>query len=121
MLLLSTMLFAAAQDSDAVNRAVARYHELTRADVPCAAPDENEEIVVCAARDADNYRVPFLTVARGDPRREGVHEERERYIRTNTPCQDNGPFLIGCGMVGVSMTVTQGGGTRFETERELAP
>ena len=76
--------------------------------------------MVCARRTADRYRVPLVEHIPGDPRHEGVPEERARYVHTNTPCEDRGPFLIGCGKVGVSMT-TGAGGTRVWTERELAP
>ena len=98
----------------------AEYRAKTRASLSCLATQETGEVVVCALRNADQYRVPFTTIVAGDPKREGVDAERERYFAKTTPCQDMGPFLIGCGKVGVTATVGARG-VRFETERELAP
>ena len=115
--MLLALLLLAPQAADPVEGALAEYRRATSAVVHCETP-ATDEIVICARRDADRYRVPL--VLRGASHGEAVPDERARYIRTNTPCEDRGPFLIGCGMVGVSMT-TSGNGTKVYTERELAP
>jgi hypothetical protein len=94
------------------------YRALTRAEVVCDRPN-GEEVVVCARRDADRYRVPLVLPTPGDPKAETASEERERLQAKVTPCRSGGPFLIGCGMVGVHMTA--GGGRSGPELRPLAP
>lgn len=99
---------------------LATHREATRVSTRCTTPTDSSEITVCARRDADRYRVPLVEVTPGDPRHESVAAERTRYLARTTPCQDRGAFLIGCGMVGVTMT-TGGGRTSVGTFREPAP
>lgn len=96
--MLAMMLLAAAPETAAILDA---YRARTRGEVPCDTPAPGEEIIVCGARKADRYRVPFIGYDAGDPRAETVAEERERLQYRTTPCQDRGPFLIGCGSIGV--------------------
>ena len=113
------LMLVAAQDAG-LEAAMTRYREATRVEARCSAPG-GEEVVVCARRDADRWRVPFVMSAPGDPRHEAVPDERARLIRTSNPCQDMSAFLVRCGMVGVSVTTTGSGEVRVETERALAP
>ncbi|OYY89305.1 MAG: hypothetical protein B7Y45_12490 [Sphingomonas sp. 28-66-16] len=53
--------------------------------------------------------MPFVDYDLGDPRHEGVEAERQRLQHRTTPCQDRGPFLIGCGSVGVHASTRVGG------------
>ncbi len=106
-------------DETTVAAAVARARAATRIDTPCregAAPDE---IVVCAARNADRYRVPLVTgPAPGDPRAVDALGERERLLVVpQLPC-GVGAFLQGCGSVGVSASTR--GGVKPGTQRPLA-
>lgn len=116
MLLMSMMLLAA-QDAD-LAKAVSKAREMTRADVPCRANADSDEIVVCARRDADRYRVPFVlsaSPANSVPAQTAeLLEERGRL-----PCGQSA-FTAQCGgMVGVSVTVGANG-VRY-VGRELAP
>jgi len=115
MLLLSMALLAAAQDTDLVTAAVDNTRALTRADVPCERPNDGEEIVVCANRDADRYRVPFVSTRSRDsvPLRTG-------YLTQDfgAPACGNGAFLLNCGAVGVTATFSSDGSTTVR--RELA-
>ncbi len=94
--------------------AIARYSELVETRPNCRRERAANEIVVCGRRDADKYRVPLIEYEAGDPRAEGFWAERERIQHRTTPCQDNGPFLVGCGSVGVSVsTKLDGSGPKF--------
>jgi hypothetical protein len=117
-MLLSLLLIA---QQNTVSTVLADYRTRTQAEVPCRAPSDEGEIIVCSRREADRYRVPFVTptlgrdsdAARlnrliGDPLQQGI-----------TPC-GKGPFLVRCGMVGVTATVGFDGTVRTE-RRELAP
>ncbi len=89
----------------------------TRAEVPCEAPKANDEVVVCARREADHYRVTFVTT---DPR-DAVFAERTRLMHNPGPkCGITGPFLVSetCGMVAVTAS-TNGGAVRIRP-RKLA-
>lgn len=124
--MLLPMLVAAAEPPSAhVAAILAEYRAGTRAGPSCDAPKDKNEISVCANRRADRWRVAFLQADPGDSRHEAVPDERARYIRTRSPCQDHGPFLIGCGMAGASMTMGFGGPgadkARIEKPRPLAP
>lgn len=115
MLLLSMMLLAA-QDGDQVAASMGNYRVLTRADVPCERPNDSDEIVVCGARNADKYRVPFVTAGRT---RDSV-PARTSYLTQDfgKPACGGGAFLKDCGAVGVSVTMGFDGSTMVK--RELA-
>ena len=116
MLLLSMMLLIGGQDGDQVDSAVTNYRTLTRADVPCERPKKDDEIIVCGAREADKYRVPFVSAGRT---RDSV-PARTAYLTQDfgaTAC-GQGAFMVRCGGVGVSMTIGSDGQTTVK--RELA-
>lgn len=116
-MLLAPLLLLFAQDSTTVQAALAAYREKTRAEVPCRATDNQDEIVVCALRDADRFRVPFVT------RSAGREDAQEREARLTTPPQvkcGQGAFLVDCGMVGVTVKASTGGGVQW-VRRPLAP
>lgn len=117
-MLLALLLFA--QDST-VSTVLADYHTQTRAEVPCRAPTNEGEIVVCARRTADRYRVPFVAP---DLSRDSDAARLNRLLgdkmqQGTTPC-GQGAFLVRCGKVGVSASVGFDGNVRMQ-ERELAP
>ena len=116
MLLLSMAMMLAAQDTDVVTAAVDNARTLTRSDTPCARPDDGEDIVVCANRNADRFRVPFVSGIRG---RDSV-PYRTDYLTQDfgAPACGMGAFLLNCGAVGVSMTIGFDGSTTVR--RELA-
>lgn len=96
-----------------------RYLEQTSVEPRCRAATA-DEIMVCGRREADKYRLPFVPAPTpGDPKARGVHEERSRLVATEAPCQQRGPYLIGCGMVGFKVSTKLATG---KTEyRPLAP
>lgn len=118
MLLLSMMLLAGAQDGDLVTTAISNSRALTRADVPCEQPKADDEIVVCGAREADKYRVPFVAAG---------NTSNSVPLRTSTLTRDyqrmqcgQTAFTSQCGsMVGVSATIGSDGSFGM-VKRELA-
>jgi hypothetical protein len=118
MLLPLILLLAAPQDHDA-SEAMANYKVLTAADVPCKRPADDTEIVVCARRDADKYRVPL--VIRGSARDSvplRTADLTKDYSRL--PC-GQGAFIAQCGPgFGVGVTIGFDGKAHVE-ERQLAP
>ena len=111
------VLFAWQAVSD-VDTAVARYRERTRAAIVCDR-QKADDIVVCARRAADKFRLPLVEIDPGDPKKEGVPMERERLLARTNNCQEMSTFLVGCGKAGVTVstrTGLTGGG-----ERPLAP
>lgn len=108
---------AAAQDGDAM----AVYREKTQAKITCRETAASDEIIVCGLREADKYRTPIVQRTPGDPAIVDVPAERGRLIVKSTPCQDRGPFLIGCGMVGVSASTAIGPGGGKPVLRTPAP
>ncbi|MCW3847114.1 hypothetical protein OF829_07670 [Sphingomonas sp. LB-2] len=116
MLLLSIMALVA-QDGDAVDASMTNYRKLTRADVRCERPSGDEDtIVVCGAREADRYRVPFVSAGRS---RDSV-PTRTSYLTQDfgkAPCGE-AAFLSGCGAVGISTTIGFDG--QIMVKRELA-
>jgi hypothetical protein len=117
--MLLPLLLLLAQDAS-LETAIKEYREKTRADVPCTRTADDNEIVVCARRDADHYRVPLITSSAG---RE-ASGQRLNYLLSSdaagfVPC-GKGAFMVHCGSVGVGVTVNSGGGTRM-SERPLAP
>lgn len=95
-----------------------RYRALTAAEPRCRYDPNSTDITVCGLRRADRYRVPFVTHDAGDPRREPVMAERERYLARTSNCQEKSTFLIGCGSMGVS--VKAGGGRDGPELRPMA-
>lgn len=123
-MLLSAMLFFAAQESDRVAALMAAYRERTRVAPRCNdARRRDDEIVVCSDREADRrYRVPFVPPVRARdsvPMRTAALLDEHR-----APCGE-GAFLVRCGKAGVSATMTFGAGSgsgswHVETERKRA-
>jgi hypothetical protein len=100
---------------------VAQYRQMTSVAVRCAGPKTGNTITVCGRRAADRWRVPFVAKTPGDPETATLSQERNALISTSTPCQQRGPFLIGCGSgVGVSAGVGIGPGAGGLKVRPLA-
>ena len=100
---------------------VQKYHAMTRVEPRCSAPKAGNEIIVCGRRRADRWRVPFVGYEAGDPRNEGVSDERNRLAsEPRPPCGTTAFFSTSaCGMVGVtaSIGIGPGGGLKM---RKLA-
>ncbi len=88
---------------------IATAVERTRADAPCRSGADGDEVVICARRDADLYRVPLnVAPAPGDPRAIDAFGERARLLRVpQLPC-GVGAFLSQCGSVGVTVSSANG-------------
>ncbi len=101
-------------------QALAEYSTKVTGAVRCPRGG-GDEVVVCARRDADRYRVPLKTPPMpGDPKHEGVHEERDRLLVKRNECAEKSSFLVGCGFAGVTVGNRTGVRLRGE-ERPLAP
>jgi hypothetical protein len=88
------------------------------AEQPCIQSADETDITVCGMRHADRFRVPFVVHDAGDPKHESVRNERTRLLHRTSPLDDLGPFQVGGGMAGVTMTVGGEGGTSL---RKPAP
>ena len=105
------------QEAPPVSAAIAEYRAKTAGDVKCRVADDSDEVVICALRDADRYRVPFVSPSR----RELPDQRVARLVgqRTEPEC-GKGAFTAHCGSVGVGATMGNGRGLRW-SERPLAP
>lgn len=102
--------------------AIDRYRSVTSVEPRCARPTDGREILVCGARRADRWRVPFLGYDAGDPRAEGVSAERNRLSAApRMPC-GQGAIIADCGgMIGVKASVGFGASGTETRLRPLAP
>lgn len=93
--------------------ALETYQKLTSVEPRCIRPADDREILVCGARRADRWRVPFIGYDAGDPRAESVEGERKRVSAApKVPC-GQGAIIADCGGgVGVKYT------TNFTAEGE---
>lgn len=124
LLLLAQLADPALPDSAATIAGAAAMIPRARAGIAgprCVQDVITTDITVCGLRRADRYRVPFVNHDPGDPRHEAVAAERTRLLHRTTPIDDLTPFLVGGGMVGVSMTVGSDGSARTTGLRKLAP
>lgn len=112
MLLLQTTPSAAAL--------IAETRALTRATTECRMQRDGDDIVVCARRDADRWRVPYLIPTPGDPKAEDAPGDTERLIARPNACAEMRLMAYGCGMAGVSATAGARG-VGVHTLRPLAP
>ena len=111
------LLLAGAQDSDRVSAAMAQSRDLTHASTRCRTPKGDDEITVCARRDADRYRIP-PTPAPRDSVPDRVARLTEDHGRERC---GQGAFTVHCGKVGAGVSVSFGrgagsGGTRVTTD-----
>ena len=85
-------------------------------------PSNDRDILVCGARRADRWRVPFVGYDAGDPRGESVEGERKRISAAPiVPC-GQGAIIANCGNgVGVSTSVGFGVSGSNIKLRPLAP
>lgn len=103
--------------------AMDRYRSVTSVEPRCTRPGDGREIMVCGARRADRWRVPYIGgYDVGDPRGESVEGERKRLSAApRVPC-GQGAIIANCGGgVGVSMTTSFGASGSQPKLRPLAP
>ena len=98
------------------------YRQLTSVEPRCNRPSNDRDILVCGARRADRWRVPFVGYDAGDPRGESVEGERKRISAAPiVPC-GQGAIIANCGNgVGVSTSVGFGVSGSNIKLRPLAP
>lgn len=108
MLASSGAALAGAPTVDTGTLAALDMHKKLTSVEPRCRQAAGDEIVVCGRRDADRYRVPLIEREAGDPRGETLMGQRERIQHKTNPCQQRGPYLVGCGMVGVTVSTTIG-------------
>lgn len=109
------LMIAQAAAADPV---VAQYLDRTRAEVPCLLSDDPADITVCGRREADQYRVPFVTPPEND--RDRPLDMADRLLDGQTEkCGITSRVLTRCGMVGVSTKIGLDG--KVTRERPLAP
>ncbi len=96
-----------------------RYRAATSVEPRCKTPNDTREILVCGARRADRWRVPYVGYDLGDPHGESVEGERKRLASEPPRKCGNEAFLRNCGAVGVSVS-TRLSGDRLAL-RPLAP
>ena len=104
--------------SASADQIMADYRARTAAGIPCKTTQVDDEIVVCALREADKkYRVPFVTARAAD----NIPYQTERVLEdVMFQCGVSGPFLTQCGgMVGVTVGVGFDG--KVVRKREPAP
>lgn len=104
------LLAVMAQDGGAASAMITRARSLTQVVQPCRTDAEPDEIVVCAARTADRFRVPLTTPpVEGDPKAVDALGERERLLAIPQPACGTAAFLQRCGFVGVTVSTRKGG------------
>lgn len=105
-------LLLVASETDLLATHLAR----TRAEVTCGQPENPSEVVVCGRREADRYRVSFVTT----DIRDSVPTERARLLEPKMGgCGRVGAFFHDCGFVGFAMSTGDGGPVRVKA-RKLA-
>ncbi len=104
------VLLAMVQDEGRAAAMIARARSVTQVAQACRTDADPDEILVCAARNADRFRVPLTTApADGDPRAVDALGERERLLAVPQPSCGTAAFLQGCGFVGVTASTRRGG------------
>lgn len=105
------LLAVLAQDGGTAAAMVARARAATQVLEPCRIGADPDEIVVCAGRTADRYRVPLITPPTpGDTKAADALGERERLLAVPGPACGMGAFLQNCGFVGATASTRRGGG-----------
>lgn len=93
------------------------YQQQTSARIPCRRTSDGDEIVVCARRNADRYRVPIVDDAQLDY---DTPARRVVALKEPTECDKRSPFLVGCGAAGISVSTSLGRNGKTHL-RPLAP
>lgn len=104
-----------------VEAIVAKTRQLTSVETRCVYDPNTTDVTVCGRRNADRFRIPFeVPPEPGDPRHEGVMQERTRLLARSNPVKDMSPFLVGGGFAGATMETNPRDGDGL-TLRKPAP
>lgn len=94
-----------------VDTILTRTRRMTSVETRCVYDPNSTDVTVCGRRNADRFRIPFdVPPEPGDPRHEGVMQERTRLLARSNPVKDMSPFLVGGGFAGVTMDSNPRGG-----------
>jgi hypothetical protein len=97
------------QDAPALEAAIADYRAKTAAELPCSGSEEEEEVVVCARREAYRHQLPLVPVYNvANNANDQEDRIRTREAQGIVAC-GQGPFMTRCGSVGVGVTIGLGG------------
>ncbi|WP_322964277.1 hypothetical protein [Sphingomonas fuzhouensis] len=122
-MLVMVMAGLSGQGEDAppsVDTIVAKTRRLTSVETRCVYDPNSTDVTVCGRRNADRFRIPFeLPPEPGDPRHEGVMEERTRLLARSSALKAMSPFQVGTGHLGVTFDSNPRGGG--PTLRKPAP
>ena len=113
------LLVVMAQQAN-VDAAMAQYRVATRAEYRCEPNADGGEIVVCALRGADQYRVPFLEPTPGDPKIVDAIGERAKLVNVVPITCGLSTSFEGCGKIGVTATASSRG-VGLSKPRPIAP
>ncbi|MBB5712199.1 hypothetical protein [Sphingomonas xinjiangensis] len=105
------------QQVPSIDGALLNYRELTRVEPGCKRGARGDEVVICARRQADRYRLPLTTTYDGD---ENPDKRVAKLLDTAPPPCGEGAFTVKCGAVGVTTTMGAGRPPRVSL-RPLAP
>ncbi len=98
------------------------YRKLTSVEPRCSRPASGRELLVCGARRADRWRVPYVGYDVGDPRGESVDSERKRIADDHRmPCGVRAIIADCGGGVGVKVSTAFGASGSELRLRPLAP
>lgn len=118
-MILPTLLLLQAEASVDATAVMNDYRQRTSARIPCRRTSDTDEIVVCARRNADLYRVPLVD---DGPLSYDAPTRRVLALKEPTQCDKRSPFLVGCGAAGVTVTTSFGPGKSSGTHvRSFAP
>jgi len=87
---------------------IARASDRLAAEPRCVADPKSTDITVCGLRRADRFRVPLVT--RTVDRRDQVADNRAALVHARTAIEERGPFLVGGGAAGATVTTRFGPG-----------
>jgi hypothetical protein len=124
MSLLLSLLALQAGASPA-DQLIERARAATSVRANCAPAPRSGEVVVCARRRADRYRLPFQSTAAGT-RADPTPDQRLAATKLD-PLRECGytPFIANCPKLGAGVTVGSDGRSRVFTERvrtaDIAP
>lgn len=118
MAMVMTMVMLALQGQDAavppspsVEAIMARTRDVSGVQTRCVYNPNATDITVCGRRNADRFRYPFdFEPEPGDPRHEGVPQERTRLMARSNSVKDMSPFQVGGGHAGVTIDTNPRGG-----------
>lgn len=117
MLILS-LLLAAPDTPPSADQLIARARAATSIRANCALGSRPDEVVVCARRRADRFRLPLQSAVAGT-RADPTPDQRLAATRLD-PLRECGytPFVSNCPSLGVGVKVGSDGRSRMFTQRQ---